>query len=128
MFAYEVIVKILEKKEETGRPVGRSGKCGNSISVNELHHFNDLLEVDKWYNEKYSKLYIELIEPKSTRKRFSSQKKRRRRNKAFFYLACGNHRETVRTFQLQDSTVRKIFKGAPSEKSESHQGFKGGKV
>ena len=84
MFAYEVIVKILEKKEETGRPVGRSGKCGNSISVNELHHFNDLLEVDKWYNEKYSKLYIELIEPKSTRKRFSSQKKRRRRNKAFF--------------------------------------------
>ena len=77
IFADEVIVKILEKKEATGRPVGRSGKCDNSIGVNELHHFNDLLEVDKWYNEKYSKHYIESIEPRSTRKRFSSQKKKK---------------------------------------------------
>ena len=36
-----------------------------------------------------------------------------------FYLACGNYRETARAFQLQDSTVRK---------SESNQGFKGGKA
>ena len=43
-------------------------------------------------------------------------------------MACGNHRETARTFELQDSTVRKIFKAAPPEKSESHQGFKGGKA
>ena len=86
IFADEVIVKILEKKEATGRPVGRSGKCDNSIGVNELHHFNDLLEVDKWYNEKYSKHYIESIEPRSTRKRFSSQKKKRKiRNKAFLF-------------------------------------------
>ena len=45
-----------------------------------------------------------------------------------FYLACGNYRETARAFQLQDSTVRKICKAAPPEKSESHQGFKGGKA
>ena len=43
-------------------------------------------------------------------------------------MACGNHQETARTFELQDSTVRKIFKAAPPEKSESHQGFKGGKA
>ena len=45
-----------------------------------------------------------------------------------FYSACGNYRETARAFQLQDSTVRKICKAARSEKSESHQGFKGGKA
>ena len=43
-----------------------------------------------------------------------------------FYLDCGNYREAARAFQLQDSTVRKICKAAPPEKSESHQGFKGG--
>ena len=93
--------------------------------MNELHDFNDLLEFDKWYNEKYSKLYIESTEPKTTRKRFSSQKKEEIKH---FYLACGNYRETARAFQLQDSTVRKICKAAPPEKSESHQGFKGGKA
>ena len=45
-----------------------------------------------------------------------------------FYVACGNYQETARAFQLQDSTVRKICKAAPPEKSESHQGFKGGKA
>ena len=93
--------------------------------MNELHDFNDLLEFDKWYNEKYSKLCIDSTEPKSTRKRFSSQKKEEIKH---FYLACGNYRETARAFQLQDSTVRKICKAAPPEKSESHQGFKGGKA
>ena len=43
-------------------------------------------------------------------------------------MACGNHRETARAFQLQDSTVRKICKAGLPEKSESHQGFKGGKA
>ena len=43
-------------------------------------------------------------------------------------MACGNYRETARVFQLHDSTVRKICKAAPPEKSESHQGFKGGKA
>ena len=43
-------------------------------------------------------------------------------------MACGNYRDTARAFQLQDSTVRKICKAAPPEKSESHQGFKGGKA
>ena len=43
-------------------------------------------------------------------------------------MVCGNYRETARAFQLQESTVRKICKGAPPEKSESHQGFKGGKA
>ena len=41
-------------------------------------------------------------------------------------MACGNYRETTRAFQLQHSTVRKICKAEPPEKSESHQGFKGG--
>ena len=91
--------------------------------MNELHDFNDLLEFDKWYNEKYSKLYIESAGPKTTRKRFSSQKKEEIKN---FYLACGNYWETA--FQLQDSTVHKICKAALSEKRESHQGFKGGKA
>ena len=84
--------------------------------MNELHDFNDLLEFDKWYNEKYSKLCIDSTEPKSTRKRFSSQKKEEIKH---FYLACGNYRETARAFQLQDSTVRKICKTAPPEKNES---------
>ena len=43
-------------------------------------------------------------------------------------MACGNYQEIARAFQLQDSTVRKICKAAPPEKSESHQGFKGGKA
>ena len=43
-------------------------------------------------------------------------------------MACGNYQETARAFQLLDSTVRKICKAAPPEKSESHQGFKGGKA
>ena len=42
-------------------------------------------------------------------------------------MAFGNYRETARAFQLQDSTVRKICKAAPPEKSES-QSFKGGKA
>ena len=66
---------------------------------------------------------IDSAEPKATRKRFSFQKKEEIKH---FYLACGNHIETARAFQLQDSTVRKICKAAPPEKSESHQGFKGG--
>ena len=43
-------------------------------------------------------------------------------------MACGNYQETARAFQLYDSTVRIICKAAPPEKSESHQGFKGGKA
>ena len=43
-------------------------------------------------------------------------------------MACGNYRELARAFQLQDSTVRKISKAAPFEKSEGHQDFKGGKA
>ena len=82
MFDDEVICYNPRKKEETARPVGRPRKY-DSISVNELHDFNDLLEFDKWYNEKYSKLYNESTEPKTTRKRFSSQKKRR--NKVFLF-------------------------------------------
>ena len=82
MFNDEVICWNTRKKEETARPVGRPRKY-DSISVNELHDFNDFLEFGKWYNEKYSKLYIELAEPKTTRKRFSSQKKRR--HKAFLF-------------------------------------------
>ena len=71
------------------------------------------------------KLYIESTKLKTTRKRFSSQKQEEIKH---FYLACGNYRETARTFQLQDSTVRKICKAATPENSESHQGFKGGKA
>ena len=56
MFDDEVICLKARKKEETARPVGRSRKYDSSISVNELHDFSDLLEFDKWYNEKYSKL------------------------------------------------------------------------
>ena len=41
-------------------------------------------------------------------------------------MACGNYQETARAYQLYDSTVRIICKAAPPEKSESHQGFKGG--
>ena len=78
MFDDEVICLNPRKKEETARPVGRSRKYDNSISVNELHDFNDLLEFDKWYNEKYSKLYIESTEPKTIQKRFSSQKKKKK--------------------------------------------------
>ena len=55
----EVICLNPRKKEEIACPFGRPGKYDNSINVNELHDFNDLLEFDKWYNEKYSKLYIE---------------------------------------------------------------------
>ena len=77
------------KKEETPFPVGRPRKYENSISVNELQDFNDLLEFDKWYNEKYSKLYIKSTESKTTRKRFSSQKKKEEIK--HFYLACGNY-------------------------------------
>ena len=73
LFDDEVICLNPRKKEETARPVGRPRKYDSSISVNELHDFNDLLELYKWYNEKYSKLYIDSTEPKTTRKRFSSQ-------------------------------------------------------
>ena len=75
MFDDEVICLNLWKKEETARPVGRPRKYDSSIRVNKLHDLNDLLEFDKWCNEKYSKLNTELTEPKTTRKRFSSQKK-----------------------------------------------------
>ena len=68
MFDDEVISLNLRKKEETARPVGRPRKYDNSISVNELHDFNDLLKLDKWYNEKYSKHYIESTGQNTTRK------------------------------------------------------------
>ena len=43
-------------------------------------------------------------------------------------MVCGNYRETASAFQPQDSTVGKICKAAPPEKSKSHQCFKGGKA
>ena len=43
-------------------------------------------------------------------------------------MVCGNYWETARAFQFQDSTVQKICKAAPPEKSKSHQDFKGRKV
>ena len=54
MFDDEVICLNPGKNEETARPVVRLRKYDNSISVNELHDFTDLLEFDKSYNEKYS--------------------------------------------------------------------------
>ena len=120
MFDDEVICLNPGKNEETARPVVRLRKYDNSISVNELHDFTDLLEFDKSYNEKYS----ESTETKTTQKRFSSQKNEIKH----FFLVCGNSQQTARAFQLQDSTVRKICKAAPPKKSESHQGFKGGKA
>ena len=66
MFDDEVTCLNPTKKEETAHSVVRPRKYGNSISVNEFHDFNDLLESDKCYNEKYSKLYIEWAEPKNT--------------------------------------------------------------
>ena len=47
MFDDEVISLNLRKQEETARPVGRPRKYDNSISVKELHDFNDLLEFDR---------------------------------------------------------------------------------
>ena len=43
MFDDEVICYNPRKKEETARPVGRPRKY-DSISVNKLHDFNDLLK------------------------------------------------------------------------------------
>ena len=86
MFDDEVICLNPRKKEETARPTGRPRRYGNSISVKSLHDFNGLLEFDKWYNEKYSKLDIASTEPKTTQKRFSSQNKEINH----FHLACGN--------------------------------------
>ena len=57
-----------------------------------------------------------------------NQKLHEKEETKYFYLACGNYREIARAFQLQDSTVRKIYKAAPPEESKSHQGFKGGKA
>ena len=113
MFDDEEIFLNLRKKEETARPVRRPRKYDSSISVNELHNFNDLVEFDKWYNQKSHEKYLVLKKEEEIKR---------------FYLACRNYRETARAFQLQDSTVRKICKAAPPEKSESHQGFKGGKA
>ena len=61
----------------------------------------------------------------NTRKRFSAFKKEEIRN---YYASCGNYRETARAFELQDSTVRKICKANPPEKSNKHAGFQGGKT
>ena len=55
MFDDEVICLNPRKKEETARPVRRPRRYDNRISVNELQDLNDLLQFDKWYNEKYSK-------------------------------------------------------------------------
>ena len=43
-------------------------------------------------------------------------------------MACENYWETAKAFQLQDSIVLKICKTSPPDKSETHQGFKGGKA
>ena len=101
--------------EEKARPGGRPGKYDNSISVNKLHDFSDLLEFDKWYNEKYSKLYIESPEPKTTRLL------KKRRNKAFLFglWKLSRNSKTISTSG---------FVAALPDKSESHQGFKGGKA
>ena len=41
MFDDKVICLNPRKKEETAHPVGRPRKYDNSISVNELHDFNE---------------------------------------------------------------------------------------
>ena len=83
MFDDEVIYLNPRIKEETSQLVGKPRKYDNNISMNELHDFGDLLKFDKSYNGKYSKPYIQSTEPKTTQKRFSSQKERR--NKAFLF-------------------------------------------
>ena len=45
--------------------------------VSTVRDFNDLLEFDKWYNEKCSKLYIELTEPKPDEKDLALRKKKK---------------------------------------------------
>ena len=93
------------------------------LDNDHLHYFNYLLEVDQWYSEQYIRFYQEIGSPRNSRKRFSTFKKEEIRN---YYVSCGNHRETVPAFKLQGSTVRKICKADPPERSNKHGGFKGG--
>ena len=76
MFDDEEICLNLRKKEETARPVRRPRKYDSSISVNELHNFNDLVEFDKWYNQKPHEKYLVLKKEEEIK---------------HFYLACGNY-------------------------------------
>ena len=57
------------KKKEEKRPVGRPREYANcELNINELHDFNNLLEVDQCNNEKYIKFYEERVVPTTTRK------------------------------------------------------------
>ena len=95
------------------------------LDMNELHDFNEILKVDQWYSEEYKRFYEKPMNATNTRKRFSAFKKEEIRN---YYASCGNYRETARAFELQDSTVRKICKANPPEKSNKDAGFQGGKT
>ena len=90
-----------------------------------MHDFNDLLEFDKWCNEKDSKLYIESIEPKTTRKKLSFRKKE---EISIFLRNVEIIEKQQEHFNFRIRLFVKICKAAPPEKSESHQGFKGGKA
>ena len=80
------------------------------------------VKVDQWFSEYHIRFYQEIAVPTNTRKRYSTFKKEEIRN---YYASCGNHRETTRTFKLQDSMV-KICKVSPPDISK-HGFFKVGK-
>lgn len=56
-----------QKKEK--RPAARPKKI---LDINELHDFNDILEVNWWTNEKCIEFYEKLAVPIATQKRFSN--------------------------------------------------------
>ena len=88
-------VICLDPKKTEKRPVGRPRKYrkleNTQLDMNELHDFNELLAVDRWYSVEYKKFY-ENTNATSTRKRFSA-----------FNSSCENYRETARAFGKKNS-------------------------
>ena len=120
------VIYLEPKKSEEKRPVGRPIYFHElELDNNDLHDFSDILKIGQWYSKQYIWFYQKIASPANTRKRFSTFKKIEIRN---YYAYYGNYRERTRAFKLQHSTVRKIYKADPLERSNKHGGFKGEKA
>ena len=120
------VIYLEPRKSKEKRPVGRPTYFHKiELDNNDLHDFSDILKIDQWYSKQYIRFHQKIPSPGNTRKRFSTFKKTEMRN---YYPYCGNYRERTRAFKLQHSTVRKICKADPPERSNKHGGFKGEKA
>ena len=70
-----ICLETKKTKEKVGRPRKYNKIKNSELYINELHDFNDILKVNQWYSEYYTRYYQEIAVPLNSRKRVNFYKK-----------------------------------------------------